>query len=1494
VNRRRALGGRPPRRTLSLGALLLVGAIALAVALLSGGGAQIDQAAGRLAAGEPTPQTDSSVPARGVMMIGSSPLEAPAETWGIGESESAGRRGWTIVRYAAGEGWSPAPGPLDAAGAPLSGFKPDASVIAGQVTPAGSAALLGVVEATHGEESATPRRVLLVRDHGGAFKETSIDPSTALEPGESLYSQNRSPLLAALDEGGSRAGALVVPVLSGPSGLERAVLHWDGEKWTREPIEKIPLGSEGFRVLAIGASSPSNAWLLAQLSASSGSVALFSRHGEGKSASWLPVALTPGKTASEPEPLKVPVYEGGSRTEVAVTVPGTGTPPSTQAQILTVSDEGVWIDGQRRDTPTPLTMFFKPSAGGESGEALAGWCNAPGGFPSCAHALPDLLPTGPSRSFAWADPSNPEHFGQRVITGLSEGVSLRLDGASFTRVLALGEVEPDAGGSLGAAFSGPREGWLGNALLPVHLTTSPVATQLTPYPVSFHRALVAIAPQPGAPIGALSSEALAVGDQGEVARFIPGEGWMPESLLGAGGRRSTPRLRAVAWPTPNRAYAVGELGEMWLWRGETGLWEPDPATPLNFRGDLLGIAFDPNNPSRGYAVGQAGALLGFGKSWSQQPLPPEAAGASFTSIAFAGSEAIAAYRVPHPQGTGEGAHYTSGLLVNDGSGWHTDSSAAAALGDHVPWAVAGLPDGGAAVSAGAPGEAPLILERSGPGAPWLAAPVPYSGFETPSSLALFREAGALRVIGSGSVPSTLQLDTSEKPPPVGFPPNLTQPYPLTAGYVMRQTAVGWRDEQPERNNALDPPGEYKVYDAVYQPDPISAVLVDPSGALGWAVGGIVDTANNGALDTADVARYPADGVPPPGFAAAPVQGSPALATFAIAGNANCLAPCADRAAAGIGPDVWLSSALERASQISGVRAFLYTGQRVTSGAGRGAFPVPYEREFARYAALLGSSAVPAYAVAAPTDRGPGSECPFEQAFSGFPAPFGGAPTAPGLASGGRSSEACSAEASRYYALRSSGPAGSVRLIMLDESSEVAPTQLAWLEEQLRAAKGLAEPAIAIGSADLNAQIAAGSASAAKVAQVLLGGGASAYFYDAPEQNVQLPLRVGSSSIPTFGSGTLGYVGFTSAAKQDFTGHSGFLLGQVNVAARDPSTNRAPVTTRLIPDIGQLALEAKDGILLRRSQPALFAALARRPLAGGRSPRGATLNESATYIPIPANCIGPACATGIFPEYSFSSSRPDIGDFVQPNLASSDPHAVLLGSGETPIADAASGLFCAYNAGTTVVTISAGGLLASLTVTVQAGSVRRPCGTQPLKEVASEQQVTAPPPPPPAAPAQAGPASSLPLVPLPPVPAVIPPAIVHAPPASAPAPFIFPAAPTVALLPFVPLPPPSPARPTPPSGTSAVTSPIQAPEREEEEEGATESVSNQAVAYSAGEHEPSPAYILGIVLLAAFAGASVRRRTRRGRRDLHVAPATVSAYRSQRRMEPERRPARWGR
>ena len=170
-------------------------------------------------------------------------------------------------------------------------------------------------------------------------------------------------------------------------------------------------------------------------------------------------------------------------------------------------------------------------------------------------------------------------FGARVITGFREGVTLRLDGRSFTRVLALGGGRrSQPGGELRRGVLEPARGMArrGRAAGAPHDEPRALAASRR-WPVSFRHALLALAPQPGAPVGALTSEALAVGDQGEVARYVPGKGGCPKACSGRVGACEPPRLRAVAWPTPSRAYAVGDRGAMWLWRAETGLWEPDPA-----------------------------------------------------------------------------------------------------------------------------------------------------------------------------------------------------------------------------------------------------------------------------------------------------------------------------------------------------------------------------------------------------------------------------------------------------------------------------------------------------------------------------------------------------------------------------------------------------------------------------------------------------------------------------------------------------------------------------------------------------------------------------------------------------------------------------------------------------------------------------------------------------------------------------------------------------
>jgi hypothetical protein len=460
-----------------------------------------------------------------------------------------------------------------------------------------------------------------------------------------------------------------------------------------------------------------------------------------------------------------------------------------------------------------------------------------------------------------------------------------------------------------------------------------------------------------------------------------------------------------------------------------------------------------------------------------------------------------------------------------------------------------------------------------------------------------------------------------------------------------------------------------------------------------------------------------------------------------------------------------------------------------------------------------------------------------------------------------------------YAFNSSATGRTVRVIVLDYSSGSLSgsggAQLSWLEAELGSAKQAGIPAIVVGGDDITDSNQPNYASdAGAVSAALLSGGASAYlFYDISGQNVSETLGTGSNTIPVYGTGTLGYVSppITAPEVADFLGASGYLLVSVHPAQRNASTNRAPVTAQLIPNAGQLGLDAVDGTLLRRSTVSLFEGLARRPLGGeewvGGTP-GSERESPDPYTVLPETCLGSDCGEFIPPQYSFSSSDPSIGNFVEHDPNSTNPIQILQSSNGAPIPDPTSGLFCAFNPGTTTVTISAGGLSYSEPVTVQGGSVEEPCGTVPATTITTPAPGvgTTPPPAPVPAPAPAP-------VPPPPPSAKLPAVKVVTPPAASA--LVLPFAPATApsaraLFPVSTLTP----RPTPPTGFSsvAVTSPVpgRVVEEEREEEEAVESARANFTAYHP-DAPPDPILpavaIILLVLAIGGSGAGIRRRYR---------------------------------
>jgi hypothetical protein len=1509
-----------PRAVASLTVLAL--ALAL-VAHLATRGAHADTTS----AANPTPQPELGTADRGTVLMGAATAGEPGEAWAyrvlpldVGvpatstgpavfatPGENGTPPGQLVFERAtdADPSWTIAETPLDTSAGPYRGMQPDR--LSARITPHAGGLLLG-------QDSTRPtgeQEVVLIRDPGGRFQTVASPPSSVLmsasqgggetegSPAETLLGANGRVADAAIENNGHTEaflGAL------GPS-QETAIVHWNGQAWSREPVELPPVNGApytgSFQILAIDGTSPANLWMLAEANAASGlGILLFHRtqdsHG---SPQWSPVDLG------------APLFS--QATTPARGVSGVALLASP-AQPLTVSDQGVWIDGNLTAPGGPstgydFTLYYDLSQSKVTGT----WCDAhdTNGTALCESPLGASFGRQQGyRSFAFDGPG----FGARIITNpllpggddsTNLGSYLSLRGSTFQRMPGGGANDAPSG-----AFYSPTDGWLEG---PVQITGQAVPQRLASWPVSARSPFTAVVSAPGSAPGQLGSQALAVGAQGVVARYTPGQGWTREFLLTSTGAVSAPSLRAVAWPELDRAYAVGDLGAMWLWRSETGLWEKDPAAPVGFQGNLLGLAFDPSNPALGYAVGLGGTLLRYDKSWMQDTLPPGFAERDLTSVAFSGSEAMVAAG--------------SDLLVNSGTGWEVDQGVHALLASLTGatpqlYTVAGLPDGGAVIAG-----RDIVIERDGPSAPWHFSAQPIVG-ETAVASSAYRDGSSVRAVLS-TVPDVQYPPPLDLPPvDPNTPPPLIPPNPLPGdGYLLRETAGGWEDE--ERSAYAG-----DTSDKPMKADPILALDLGSDGS-GWAVGGWsghADDAGRGTdssgggqsirknVQTAGIYSYAPAGnpSPPPATSTTAVPLNPSLATFAVAGHAECNSPCAALADESIAPDSNLTAALGTisalATQPGGPRMLLYTGGRETPGLGSES---PAEAD--RYAQLLAQGgSLGVYPALSQGDSESAAAGAFTAAFASFPAPFGsGAPPA-GVNSANIPAGAPAGPGARtHYAFDSTGPSGTVRVIVIDNSrGSIAASdpyqnpqepQAPWLAAMLADAKQRGIPAIVEGSRELNPNLPPQlnlASDATQEAQIMLQGGASAYVYERPEESRTSQIPSGAPvRIPEFGSGTLGYRSpisgsFTAGQPDALFGTSGYLLLSVNVAQRNAASNVAPVSARLIPLVQSISLDPVDGTLLRRSVPTLFQGLGRRPIAGDRwgpisaadgnpSPSGA--DPYSSFPPEP--CLQSDCSSAIAPEYTFTSSDPDIANFVEQDPNSTNLRKPLQNAEGHVIASATSDLLCAFNAGTTTVTVSAGGLSASAQVTVLGGSVQQPCGTVPLNPSRFKAPVTPavmpPPAPPPPAPAPA----PAPLAP-PPAPATVP----HTPPAKvthAPHPVLppLPLAPLSVKPPArgsVPAIPPPPAaafaRPIPPGGAT-----VRVFEEKREEEAAPES-SQAFAAYRVDDHDGGPVlavYLFGAAILAAAAGASVRLgpRRRNHRQEIAIAVARIT--------HPNQRPRR---
>ncbi|UUY03517.1 hypothetical protein LRS13_23075 [Svornostia abyssi] len=1267
----------------------------------------------------------AGLPASSVIPLGSAPASAPGEVWGIGNVKRVAGPDGAPVQDAAGlvrqrgdGGWEFVSRVAGTDGKPAAAWPPVRGVGPGRVTERG-----GVVYAVSDGR-------IVARNPGGAPTVLTPPDATVLPSGLSMAESSRV-TLAAFD-GNDKVHVLVAPV----GRVEDRVLYHDGAAWTSEMID-LPTGAADFKVGAIAVEPSGQAWLTA--TAKDGLLLYRRDTSTPGSVTWERVTLTDAKpfvTSAATRPLAFP------------------------AEGLTAIAGALWIDARLETSgpSLPVTMRFDTTAR----RVTRTWCDDAVcdanlgvglGVPSAPddEGRVDNTQGGARagyRSFAWDGAGS----GTRVITNprfaaepsapAGAGYAV-FDGATFRAVRAGG---PRASGVLGdGAFTDARTGWLGqSAFALTRIAPGQLEQRLQAYPLPIARPLLAVVPEPGRSPGDPTAGALAVGDDGRVVRYVPGQGWLSEQLT-AGATRATPRLNAVAWPEPSRAYAAGQEGEIWQWRAETGLWERDENAPLDLVGDqYTGLAFEPGNPDRGYAITQAGKIFAYGKSWEPQEVPALKRGSTdqrdeLRGIAFAGSEALVAAG--------------SRLLVNRGDGWRVDEQVSTLLREQAVNiaelnAVAGLPDGGA-VAAGQN----VVIVRDRAGAPWRLADHQLAGDKgVVTAVAATRSGDRVRAVAL----VTSELDELPFPPVSGTQEPGRPPLifgsrnPVAFASVFRETESGWIDDERISYVAGSDGG---FSDCPSVPDTAHALALDAAGE-GWIVGGetgqgsdarcsFVDstrgtTEDRNIYDTAAVWRYGAAPAPPPAIARQQPALSAGPARLLVGGHAACRGACAESTVPGLAPDRYLAAALDVAAQLhaaaGGPRALLYTGTRVApSVAGDAA-------EQSRFAALLGTAAgrIPLFLAPAKTDAGTDATA-FSSSFAGLPAPQGqGAMPGPVRTTGVLGGEPAGG-ARTHYAFDTTGPEGALRIVVVDNSAGSlaasdahqipavgAGGQREWLIATLGQAKAQGIPVVVMGSRPLTQVGATGedgpAADGADVAQVLLDHGASAYVFDSPEQNVRTRIPQGApGAIPAFGSGSLGY---TVASSE-----SGFALLEVDLARRDPATNRAPVSARLVPVIEDLALDARDGREIRRSSPALFVGLGRRARAGNPGP-ARVLQRSYAAIPN-EECQRTGCPASIDVDYTFTSSNPEVGDFVRADPARpSNPRAVFLDDTNKPVADGRSGLFCAFNPGETRVQVNAGGLSYTTTIKVLAGSPRQPCGTRPVTE---RQVESAAPGQPPAAP-----------------------------------------------------------------------------------------------------------------------------------------------------------------
>ena len=460
---------------------------------------------------------------------------------------------------------------------------------------------------------------------------------------------------------------------------------------------------------------------------------------------------------------------------------------------------------------------------------------------------------------------------------------------------------------------------------------------------------------------------------------------------------------------------------------------------------------------------------------------------------------------------------------------------------------------------------------------------------------------------------------------------------------------------------------------------------------------------------------------------------PGAVRLGFGGHAACLDRCGGAGGQGYAPDTHLQSAITRVREMvgggAGPAALVIGGGRASLGGD------PLDVGGARrYRALTEGAGVPTYVVPGPGDSPDGGADAFASAFASAPAPQGSGetPTGVDLATVSQPRDPDPARARGTFAFDVHAPAGTVRVIVIDNAAGrlaggLDGPQAQWVRDALEQARGQGIASVVAGSVPLDDTQSAKPAADAADELALLAGHASAYIALAGVDDPSDPhfggvlaqstaVAPGSAApLALLQSSTLGY-----APAQNFTNgpvdleeairqsNAALLMVDVAVDRMDASTGVAPVSAVAEPLLEGLSLDQAS-----RSVPLGWVSQL-YVTATDPSPRRFLMTPSADQPLRPASpgsSFGPlidqcrffvtACTTVVASDMTFASSNPQIARFVaiRPGREASQGRPEVVTDASGHVIDDPRGFLCPLALGTVDVAVTALGRRISTPVEV---------------------------------------------------------------------------------------------------------------------------------------------------------------------------------------------------